>query len=89
MWVIRQDRHGPPDRPSSLIVPTWPIGEDEVLIWCGREAFWRHLGRSRTADHAVQSTSNRITLPVRRLRRGLGRRHQVKRWKVGDEVIVL
>src|SRR5665213_2587725 len=32
-WVIRQDRHGPPDTSFKLeVVPTWPIGEDEVLL---------------------------------------------------------
>jgi len=32
-WVIRQERHGPPETSFQLeVVPTWAIGEDEVLI---------------------------------------------------------
>ena len=32
-WAIRKERHGPPDQSFQLeVVPTWPIGEDEVLI---------------------------------------------------------
>src|SRR5947209_20626524 len=32
-WAIRKERHGPPDTSFQLeVVPTWPIGEDEVLI---------------------------------------------------------
>src|SRR5450756_2961610 len=32
-WVIRKERHGPPDKSMQLeIVPTWSIGEDEVLL---------------------------------------------------------
>ncbi|HET9584036.1 MAG TPA: crotonyl-CoA carboxylase/reductase, partial [Bradyrhizobium sp.] len=31
-WVIRKERHGPPDKSFQLeVVPTWPIGDDEVL----------------------------------------------------------
>ena len=32
-WAIRKDRHGPPEQSMRIeVVPTWPIGEDEVLI---------------------------------------------------------
>jgi len=32
-WVIRKERHGPPDQAMQLeVVPTWPIAEDEVLV---------------------------------------------------------
>src|ERR1019366_1413513 len=32
-WVIRKERHGPPDQSFQReVVPTWPIGEDEVLL---------------------------------------------------------
>src|SRR3569832_2554836 len=32
-WVIRQERHGPPETSFQLeVVPPWAIGEDEVLI---------------------------------------------------------
>src|SRR4029077_4356291 len=33
-WVIRKERHGPPDKSFQLeVVPTWPIGDDEVLVY--------------------------------------------------------
>src|ERR1041385_4800876 len=32
-WAIRKERHGPPESSFQLeVVPTWPIGEDEVLV---------------------------------------------------------
>ncbi|HMT14096.1 MAG TPA: crotonyl-CoA carboxylase/reductase, partial [Aestuariivirga sp.] len=32
-WAIRQDRHGPPESSFQVeVVPTWEIGEDEVLV---------------------------------------------------------
>src|SRR2546428_12439032 len=33
-WAIRKERHGPPETSMRLeVLPTWPIGEDEVLIY--------------------------------------------------------
>ena len=32
-WAIRKDRHGPPETAMQLeVLPTWPIGENEVLV---------------------------------------------------------
>ena len=32
-WVIRRERHGPPEQSMQLeVVPTYTIGEDEVLV---------------------------------------------------------
>jgi crotonyl-CoA carboxylase/reductase len=32
-WAIRKERHGPPENSMQVeVVPTWPIGEDEVLV---------------------------------------------------------
>ena len=32
-WAIRKDRHGPPDQAMQVeVVPTWSIGDDEVLV---------------------------------------------------------
>src|SRR5262249_58379856 len=32
-WVIRKERHGPPETSMQIeVVPTWPIGEDDVLV---------------------------------------------------------
>ena len=33
-WAIRKERHGPPETSFQLeVLPTWPIGEDEVLVY--------------------------------------------------------
>ncbi len=33
-WVIRKERHGPPETSMQVeVVPTWPIGEDDVLVY--------------------------------------------------------
>src|SRR5712691_12920153 len=32
-WAIRKERHGPPETSMQVeVVPTWPIGDDEVLV---------------------------------------------------------
>ena len=32
-WAIRKERHGPPETSMRLeVLPTWSIGEDEVLV---------------------------------------------------------
>src|SRR3982751_3104698 len=32
-WAIRKERHGPPEEAMQVeVVPTWPIGDDEVLV---------------------------------------------------------
>src|SRR5258708_13791397 len=33
-WAIRKERHGPPQSSMQLeVLPTWSIGEDEVLVY--------------------------------------------------------
>src|SRR5262249_59680873 len=33
-WAIRKERHGPPETSMQLeVLPTWPIGDDEVLVY--------------------------------------------------------
>ena len=45
-WVIRKERHGPPDKSFQLeVVPTWPIGEDEVLLFVMADG-WYLISRS-------------------------------------------
>ena len=76
-WVIRRDRHGPPEQSMQLeVVPTHTIGEDEVLVlvmaagvnyngvWAG----------PRPADLARStSTSSRSTSPAPTPRASSGR----------------
>ena len=76
-WAIRKERHGPPESSMQLeVLPTWPIGEDEVLVLVmaggvNYNGVWAALGtpisRARRAQESVSH-------------RGLGRR----RHRLGD-----
>ena len=91
-WAIRKERHGPPETSMQLeVVPTWPIGEDEVLVYVmaagvNYNGVWAGLGMPISPLDVPQES-----VP----HRGLGRAgvvwaigSKVQRWKVGDEVIV-
>jgi crotonyl-CoA carboxylase/reductase len=91
-WVIRQDRHGPPEKSMQLeVVPTWPIGEEDVLVLVmaagvNYNGIWAGLGQPITPFnvhkqpfHIAGSDASGIVYAVG---------SKVKRWKIGDEVIV-
>jgi crotonyl-CoA carboxylase/reductase len=91
-WVIRQDRHGPPEKSMQLeVVPTWPLGEEDVLVLVmaagvNYNGIWAGLGQPITPFnvhkqpfHIAGSDASGIVWAVG---------SKVKRWKVGDEVIV-
>src|SRR5205085_12652960 len=50
-WAIRKERHGPPVTSMQLeVVPTWPVGEDEVLAYVmaggvNYNGIWAALGK--------------------------------------------
>ena len=79
-WAIRQERHGPPDSAMQLeVVPTWPIGEDEVLVLVmaagvNYNGVWAALGQpiSPLDVHKDPYPHRRL----RRLRHRLGGRRQ-------------
>ena len=56
-WAIRKERHGPPESAMQLeAVPTWTIGDDEVLVLVmaagvNYNGVWAALG---TADLALR-----------------------------------
>ena len=91
-WAIRKERHGPPESSFQVeVLPTWEIADDEVLVLVmaagvNYNGVWAGLGsRSR------RSTGTRIPITSRAPTRpaSSGRSaSKVKRWKVGDEVIV-
>src|SRR5260370_36006089 len=37
-WAIRKERHGPPESSMQLeLLPTWEVGQDEVLVYVRAE----------------------------------------------------
>jgi crotonyl-CoA carboxylase/reductase len=91
-WTIRKERHGPPLESMQVeVVPTWTIADDEVLILVmaagvNYNGIWAALGTPvSTLDghdspyHIAGSDASGVVWAVGA---------KVKRWKVGDEVVV-
>jgi crotonyl-CoA carboxylase/reductase len=91
-WVIRKERHGPPDQAMQLeVVPTWAIAEDEVLVLVmaggvNYNGVWAGLGQPispldvhKHPFHIAGSDAAGIVWAIG---------SKVHRWQVGDEVIV-
>ena len=91
-WAIRKERHGPPETSMQLeVLPTWPIGEDEVLVyvmaggvnyngvWAGLGVPISPLDVHKNPFHVAGSDASGIVWACG---------SKVRRWKVGDEVIV-
>ena len=91
-WAIRKERHGPPETSMQLeVVPTWPIGEDEVLVYVmaagvNYNGVWAGLGipispldGHKHPFHIAGSDASGMVWAIG---------SKVRRWKVGDEVIV-
>jgi len=91
-WSIRKERHGPPETSMQVeVLPTWPIGEDEVLVyvmaggvnyngvWAGLGVPISPLDVHKHPFHIAGSDASGIVWACG---------SKVRRWKVGDEVIV-
>ncbi len=91
-WAVRRDRHGAPEDAMQVeVVPTWDIGDDEVLVLVmaagvNYNGIWAALGEPISPFdghdvpyHIAGSDASGIVWAVGA---------KVKRWKVGDEVVV-
>jgi crotonyl-CoA carboxylase/reductase len=91
-WAIRRERHGSPELAMQVeVVPTWEIGDNDVLVLVmaagvNYNGVWAALGQPispfdghRQPFHIAGSDAAGIVWQVGR---------NVKRWKVGDEVVV-
>ena len=91
-WVIRKERHGPPEQSMQLeVVPTWPLDSHDVLVLVmaagvNYNGVWAALGEPispldvhKQPYHIAGSDASGIVWAVG---------SKVKRWKVGDEVVV-
>jgi crotonyl-CoA carboxylase/reductase len=91
-WAIKRERHGPPDSAMQVeVVPTWQLDSHDVLILVmaagvNYNGVWAALGKPispfdvhKQPYHIAGSDAAGIVWAVG---------SKVKRWKVGDEVVV-
>ena len=91
-WVIRRERHGPPEDSMQLeVVPTWTLDSHDVLVLVmaagvNYNGIWAGLGQPISPFdvhnypyHIAGSDAAGIVWAIG---------SKVKRWKVGDEVVV-
>ncbi|MEJ2227881.1 MAG: crotonyl-CoA carboxylase/reductase [Alphaproteobacteria bacterium] len=91
-WVVRKDRHGPPDTSMQVeVVPTWELDSHDVLVlvmaagvnyngvWAGLGQPVSVLDQHKYPYHIAGSDAAGIVWAVG---------SKVKSWKVGDEVVI-
>ena len=91
-WAIRKERHGSPDTAMQVeVLPTWELDSHDVLVLVmaagvNYNGIWASLGKPispfdghKQPYHIAGSDASGIVWAVG---------SKVKRWKVGDEVVV-
>lgn len=91
-WVIRRERHGPPEESMQIeVVPTWELDSHDVLVLVmaagvNYNGVWAALGQPisvfdvhRQPYHIAGSDAAGIVWAVG---------SKVRTWKVGDEVVI-
>jgi crotonyl-CoA carboxylase/reductase len=91
-WAIRRERHGPPEEAMQVeVVPTWSLDSHDVLVLVmaagvNYNGVWAGLGQPispfdvhKQPFHIAGSDASGVVWAVG---------SKVKRWKVGDEVVV-
>jgi crotonyl-CoA carboxylase/reductase len=69
-WVVRRERHGPPEQSMQIeVVPTWPLDSHDVLVLVMAAGVNYNANRSRLST----CTSNRSISPAPTLRGSSGR----------------
>ena len=76
-WAIRRERHGPPESSMQVeVLPTWPIGEEDVLVYVmaagvNYNGVWAGLGEPispfdvhKAPYHIAGSDASGIVWPV-------------------------
>lgn len=91
-WVIRKERHGPPEQAMQMeVVPTWELDSHEVLVLVmaagvNYNGVWACLGQPVSTLDIHKNPYQIAGSDAAGVVWAVG--SKVKRWKVGDEVVI-